>query len=220
MIYLRGARTGSTDSDSPIVFWDLEDREEKTIVDDADGFGVSADGRKLIVATSRRIGIADIAPGQPPEMLDTSGLQVTLDPVAEWRQIFNDSFRRFRDYFYVRNMHGVDWEQVGEVYSALLGDVVTRWDLDFLIGELNAGHTYNMGGGDTEQAGQRTVGLLGVDYALDNGAYRFARIIDGAPWDSEVRSPLRQPGVDVPGQIEVRVHRYAVAADEARLVHV
>lgn len=197
VIYLRGARTGSTDSDSPIVFWDLEDREEKTIVDDADGFGVSADGRKLIVATSRRIGIADIAPGQQPEMLDTSGLQVTLDPVAEWRQIFNDSFRRFRDYFYVRNMHGVDWEQVGEVYSALLGDVVTRWDLDFLIGELNAGHTYNMGGGDTEQAGQRTVGLLGVDYALDNGAYRFARIIDGAPWDSEVRSPLRQPGVDV-----------------------
>ena len=74
VIYLRGARTGSTDSDSPIVFWDLEDREEKTIVDDADGFGVSADGRKLIVATSRRIGIADIAPGQQPEMLDTSGL--------------------------------------------------------------------------------------------------------------------------------------------------
>ncbi len=201
VIYHRGPRTGSGDDDSPIAFWDLEDREEKTILDDADDFGVSADGEKLIVAANGGIGIVSIAPGQNLEPLDTSGLQVMLDPVAEWRQIFNDAFRRFRDYFYVRNMHGVDWEHVGEVYSALIDDVVTRWDLDFLIGELigelNAGHTYNMGGGDTEQARQRTVGLLGVDYVLEGGAYRLARIIDGAPWDSEVRSPLRQPGVDV-----------------------
>ncbi len=201
LIYHRGPRTGSGDDDSPIVFWDLEGREEKTVLDDADDFELSADGKKLIVATNGRIGIISVAPGQRPEPLDTSGLQVTLDPVAEWRQIFNDAFRLFRDYFYVGNMHGVDWDQMGEVYSALIDDVVTRWDLDFLIGELigelNAGHTYNQGGGDTERASRRGVGLLGVDYELDNGAYRFARIIDGAPWDSEVRSPLRQPGIDV-----------------------
>ena len=115
------------------------------------------------------------------KLLDASGLSMQLDPVAEWRQIFNDAWRLERDYFYDPNMHGVDWEEMRKRYGALLDDVVTRWDLNFLIGELiaelNASHAYR-GGGDAEQ--RRTalrVGLLGCDFELDDGAYRIARII-------------------------------------------
>ncbi len=202
VVYHRAARSGSGDSDRPLVYWDLAEREEKTVLPSVNGFALSADGKKLLVVASGRFAIVNVAPGGKMDSpLDVSGMEVNLDPVAEWRQIFNDVWRLLRDYFYVGNMHGVDWQNMGGVYSALLDDVVTRWDLDFLIGELigeiNAGHTYNTGGGDNERASQRGVGMLGVDFALENGAYRIARIIDGAPWDSEARSPLALPGVQV-----------------------
>jgi tricorn protease len=123
-----------------------------------------------------------------------------LDPVAEWRQIFNDAWRLERDYFYDPGMHGVDWDEMRTRYGALLPDVVTRWDLNFILGELiaelNASHAYR-GGGDTENAERSNVGLLGCDFTLDNGTYRIGEIIDGGPWDSEVRSPLNGPGIDV-----------------------
>jgi tricorn protease len=201
VVYRRMPRTGSSDRQTPIVFYDLEEREESTIVDDADGFAVSADGKKILMVSGGRFHIISVAPGQRPEApLPVDQMEMVVDPEAEWRQIFTDVWRLFRDYFYVENMHGVDWEAIGERYSALLDDAVTRWDINFLIGELigeiNAGHTYNRGLGDVERAERRGVGLLGVDYALENGAYRIAKIYDGAPWDSEARSPLNMSGVD------------------------
>ena len=85
-------------------------------------------------------------------------------------------------------------------YGKLLDDAVTRWDVNFVlgefIGELNASHTYR-GGGDEEQAPKRSVGMLGVDWELANGAYRIKRIVAGGPWDAAVRSPLDEPGVNV-----------------------
>ena len=87
-----------------------------------------------------------------------------------------------------------------ERYLTLLDDAVTRWDVNFIIGEfigeLNASHTYH-GGGDEEQAPKRSVGMLGVDWELANGAYRIKRIVRGGPWDTDVRSPLDEPGVNV-----------------------
>ncbi len=168
---------------------------------DVNGFQVSADGKKVLVASNGRFGIVDLKPGQKIETpLRTSDLAMTVDPVAEWRQIFNDAWRFNRDMFYDPNMHGVDWEAIREQYGRLLDDAVTRWDVNFVLGEmiaeLNASHTYR-GGGDEETAESRGVGLLGVDWSLENGAYRIHRIVEGAPFDSEVRSPLRQPGVDV-----------------------
>src|SRR5512137_2896940 len=97
-------------------------------------------------------------------------------------------------------MHDVDWKEMRQRYGKLLEDAVTRWDVNYVLGELiaelNASHTYR-GGGDVENSPQRGVGYLGVDYALENGAYRIRKILETAPWDLEVRSPLRQPGVDV-----------------------
>ena len=201
VLYLRRPRTGSGDEKSPLIYYDLEEREEETILDDVNGFAVSADDEKLLVVSDGKFAIVDIEPSQEIEKpLDVSGLSMELDPVAEWRQIFDDAWRLERDFFYDPGMHGVDWDEMRKRYGALLPDVVTRWDLNFILGELiaelNASHAYR-GGGDTEDEQRSTVGLLGCDYTVDDGAYRIERIIDGAPWDSEVRSPLNAPGVDV-----------------------
>ena len=201
VLYQRQPRTGSNSEESPIVFWDLEDREEKTILDNADGYGVSADGEKMIVLSGDTVAIVSVAPKQKMDKtLATSSMEMTVNPPEEWRQIFNDSWRLERDFFYDPNMHGVDWPAMRERYGALLDDVITRWDLNFIIGELigeiNTSHSYR-GGGDVERGERRGVGLLGVDWALADGAYRIAKIVTVAPWDTEVRSPLAEPGVDV-----------------------
>jgi len=201
LLYRRQPRTGSGDEKNPIVFFDFAEREEKTVLDDADSFETTADGKKMLVESKKKFAILDIKAAQKFEKpLVTADMEAPVDPRAEWRQIFRDVYRFERDFFYDPNMHGVNWEALGERYSKVLEGAVTRWDVDFLIGEfigeLNASHTYH-GGGDMEQAPQRSVGLLGVDWELSNGAYRIKRIIRGGPWDSSVRSPLDEPGVMV-----------------------
>jgi tricorn protease len=132
--------------------------------------------------------------------MPTAQLEMTVDPRAEWKQIFDEVWRLERDFFYDPNMHGVDWKAVGERYRKLVDACVTRWDLNYLIGELiaelSSSHTYR-GGGDTDEAPPRNVGYLGIDWELADGAYRIKKIIRGAPWDSEVRSPLQMPGLKV-----------------------
>ena len=192
---------GAGDQPSPIVAYDLEEREEQTILPDGDSYEISADGKKLLVSNERSWAIVDVAPGQTLEdRLATNALTMTLDPSAEWRQMFDEVWRTYRDYFYDDDLHGLDWNGLRAQYGGLIDQAVTRWDVNFLIGELigevNASHTY-VGGGDTETPRRRGVGLLGVDWSLENGAYRIARIVRGAPWDIEDRSPLDEPGVDV-----------------------
>ncbi|MGE0455105.1 MAG: PDZ domain-containing protein [Vicinamibacteria bacterium] len=201
VLYQRGPRTGAADEVNPLVFFDLEEREEKTVVADVDGFEVSADEKKLLVWKKEKYAIVEPKADQKLEKtLATADLEVTVDPVAEWRQLFSDAWRFERDYFYDPAMHGVDWNSMRERYGRLLDDAVTRFDVNFVIGELiaelNASHTYR-GGGDLEKGKERGVGMLGVDFALENGAYRIKKILRGAPWDSEARSPLDRSGVDV-----------------------
>jgi tricorn protease len=201
VIFRRAPNSGSGDEESPIVYYDLKEREEKTIIDDADGFMVSADGKKMLVVNQRRIAIIEVKPNQKMDKpLRTAEMEAVVDPRAEWRQLFADAWRFQRDFFYDPNMHGVDWPAMRQQYGALIEHAVTRWDVNYVIGELiaelNSSHTYR-GGGDQEQAPQRPVGTLGVDWSLENGAYRIERIIHGAPWDAEVRSPLAEPGVNV-----------------------
>ncbi len=201
LIYRRTPRVGSGDEHSPVVYFDFEKREEKTILEDADNAIIAAKGEKMLVSKGSDYAIIELKEGQKMDKkLATGTLETIVDPVAEWRQIFTDAWRFERDYFYDPGLHGVDWNAMRQRYGALLDDAVTRWDVNYvigeLIGELNASHTYRSGG-QTETAKQRGVGYLGVDFTLENGAYRIKKIIDGGLWDSEVRSPLKQPGVDV-----------------------
>jgi len=201
ILYQRFPRTGSAEEANALVFYDIKEREEKTILGDVDGYRLSADGKKALVWKRQSASIVDVAPNQKMEKpLRTGELEMTVNPPAEWRQIFTDAWRLCRDFFYDPGMHGVDWEAMRKQYGALLKDAVTRWDVNYVIGELiselNASHTYR-GGGDTEREPRIGTGYLGIDWEIDSGAYRIAKIIEGAPWDSEARSPLDMPGVEV-----------------------
>jgi tricorn protease len=201
VIYHRHPRSGSSDEQHPVVFYDLKEREEKTIVNSANGFEISADGKKMLVANRGQWSIIAIAASAKlDKQLATGDMEMVLDPKQEWRQLFTEVWRTYRDVFYDPGMHGLDWDGLRDHYGDMLESAVTRWDVNFVIGELiaevNASHTY-VGGGDVETSRRRQVGLLGVDWELENGAYRIARIVEGAPWDIGARSPLAEPGVDV-----------------------
>jgi tricorn protease len=198
LIYGRSS-TGSTPG---IKLFDLKDKkkQEKQVVAGAMGFVISADGKKLLVGRGPGAAIHDAAPGSTGKPVSTSGMTAIIDPREEWRQIFNDAWRIMRDFFYDPNMHGVDWAAVRDHYAPMVEDCVDRQDLNYvigeMIGELNVGHAY-VGGGDTEREPGIGVGMLGVDFGLENGAYRIADIYGGAPWDADARGPLSRPGVDV-----------------------
>ena len=201
LFYRRLPRTGSGEEKSPLVFYDLKEREEKTVLPDVDAFQIAAGGEKILVVKKKDFAIIDPKPDQKMEKkLATSEMEMNVDPVAEWHQIFNDAWRFERDFFYDPHLHGVNWDEMRTRYGALLDNCVTREDVNFVLGELiaelSSSHTYR-GGGDLQKPMKRGVGLLGADYALENGAYRITKIYEGAPWDVEDRSPLREPDVKV-----------------------
>ncbi len=194
---LPGGQGGKT----PVVYWDLKDRKQKTIIDDADGYQLSSNGEKMLVATNRKLSVISVSENQKAEkFVPLQEMEMTIQPKAEWKQIFTDAWRLERDYFYDKSMHGVDWKAMKEKYGKLLEQAATREDVNFIIGELigemNSSHTYKSGG-DLERAKSRNVGYLGIDWKVNNGAYQIAHILSGATWDAEVRSPLAEPGIDV-----------------------
>lgn len=201
LVFHRNPNSGSADKSKPVYYYDLEKLEEKKIVDDADMYMVSADGKKIVVGKSNSYSIIDVAENQKlDKKMPTSQLEMTIDPKAEWKQIFNEVWRLERDFFYDPNMHGVNWNTMRVQYGKLIDNAITRWDVNNIIGELiaelSASHTYRSGG-DTDEAENKNTGYLGIDWTIDNGAYKIKRIVNGAPWDSEVRSPLLGPGLKV-----------------------
>ncbi len=201
VLFMRYPNSGAADGQSTLMYYDLEEREEKTILSGVNAYWLSADGKKILVRQGNRMGMINVAADQKlDKTLALGDMEMAIDPRAEWQQIFNDAWRFQRDFFYDKNMHGVDWEAMRERYGSLIQYAVSRDDLNFilgeLIGELNASHTYR-GGGDGESPERKAVGYLGVDWEKNDGQFRVARIVRGAPWDNEVRSPLDEPGVDI-----------------------
>jgi hypothetical protein len=136
VLYRRAPRAGSGEEKSPILFFDLEEREEKTILDDAETFEVTSDGKKLLATNKKKYAVVDVKDKQkfdkPMELAD---IEVPVEPRGEWRQIFLDTFRFERDFFYDPGMHGVNWNAMKERYLTLLDDAVSRWDVNWIIGE-------------------------------------------------------------------------------------
>ncbi|MEM7552265.1 MAG: PDZ domain-containing protein [Bacteroidota bacterium] len=201
VVFMHRPNTGSASKKSSIEYYDIEDRKVKTIIDDASGFEIAANGEKIAISSNGKVTVVSIAEGQKMDKpVDMSNAVMNINPMNEWKQIFWESWRLQRDYFYDEDMHGVDWELVGKQYEKLIEQSVTRWDVNFvlgeMIGELNASHTYR-GGGDQEQSANVNVGYLGIDWSKSNGAYQVGRIIRGAAWDAEVKSPLDETGVDI-----------------------
>jgi tricorn protease len=187
---------------SKLHLFSFEDRKSSELVAGVRGAALSADGKQLLVRKGPAFELYDVKPKPgDPKKVSVAGLQMDLAPADEWRQIFDETWRLFRDYFYVENMHGYDWRAIGERYRAQLDDVAHRSDLNYviaeMIAELNAGHTY-VSGGDFDIPDRPTVGLPGVRFELDAaaGRYRIAKIFEGHNEEARYRSPLTAVGVD------------------------
>ncbi len=148
--------------------------------------------------------VVDIPKGavKVSKAIDTSGARKLINYKEEWMQVYRESWRRMRDFFYAPNMHGVDWNVIKERYEVLVPHVNHRSDLTYvigeMIGELNVGHAYSQNG-EHPQAEKVYMGLLGAEFSKDSksGYFRVDRILEGANWSKELCSPLTLPGVDV-----------------------
>lgn len=159
--------------------------------------------RKAIASSGNRFQIIDIptAPVSINAPVPTSEMRKKIDYREEWMQIYQESWRQMRDFFYAKNMHGVDWNTVYEKYKVLIPHINHRTDLTYvigeMIGELNVGHAYSANGEHPEPA-RIGMGLLGARFAKDpSGYFKVTKIIEGANWNASTRSPLTMPGVNV-----------------------
>lgn len=198
ILYLRYPNTGVTDGQPVLQYYDIEDRSEKTVLAGADQYILSANGEKMLVSKSGAWAVLSPREGVKFEKpLRINEMQMTVDPKQEWKQIFTDAWRIERDYFYDGNMHGTNWPEIKNRYMKMLDGAMTREDVDFIIGEmigeLNASHTYH-GGGDFEKVKTSNTGYLGINWEADGKYYKVKKIIHGASWDAEARSPLDEIG--------------------------
>lgn len=184
--------------------FDLEKRKELELLPAVERFDVAADGSKLLYKADKTWALVEPKEGLKPGdgALKLDGLKLELDPRAEWAQIYGETWRLFRDFFYLPDMGKVDWPAMRKRYQALLPHVTHRFDLNYvlgeLVGELGTGHTY-VGGGDLPKVERVPVGTLGADLELDAaaGRWRIARILPSQPWVEGRATPLAAPGVKV-----------------------
>jgi tricorn protease len=182
----------------------LEKRQPEQVLGELDAFGVSADGSKVLYARHGGFTIAsadDLKPGNdnPGKPLNMGGMQTTIDPRAEWRQIFYETWRIERDFLYDPNTHGLSIPKVEARYKPYLDGLASRAEFSYLstemLGEITIGHMFV--GGPYHPDNAAKTGLLGADYKVENGRYRIAKILGGQNWTPGLASPLTLPGVYV-----------------------
>ena len=184
--------------------FDLGTRKDSEVLPGVEQFDLSADGTHLLYKADKTWGIVEAKEGVKPGdgALKLDGMRMDLDPRAEWAQIYAETWRLFRDFFYLPDMGKVDWPAIRQRYSPLLASVSHRYDLTYvlseLVGDLGSSHTY-AGGGDLPKVERVPVGTLGADLALDAraGRWRITRILAGQSWVEGRTSPLAAPGVAV-----------------------
>jgi len=189
--------------------YQLKERAAAPFLEGIRSYTLSADKKKLLYqaggdsASGSRWGI--VATDRPAKVgdgaIDVSQLEMRVDPRAEWAQIYRETWRIQREYFYDPRMHGADWQAIYDKYFPLLAHVGHRADLGYLIamvgGELAVGHSYLTGAGDVPSEEPVSVGLLGADFTVENGRYRISHVYTGENWNPDLRAPLSAPGIDV-----------------------
>jgi tricorn protease len=201
-------RSSSEDGDGAGIhaLWKftLEKRKPEPVLNDLDGFGVSADGSKVMYARKGSFAIAPAdelkagndGPGKP---LNLGGMQMTIDLRAEWQQIYHETWRIQRDFLYDPNTHGLSIPKIEAKYKPYLDGLASRSEFSYLstemLGEVTVGHMF-IGGPHSGGGGPKT-GLLGADYKVENGRYQIAKILGGQNWTPGLASPLTLPGVYV-----------------------
>ena len=186
----------------------LKDRAGAVFIEGVRSYSLSGDRKKLlyqagggtdggrwgVVGSDRPARVGDGA-------INVAQIESFVDPRAEWAQIFRETWRIQREFFYDAKMHGADWNAVRAKYSPLLPHVGHRDDLGYLIattgGELVVGHSFLTGDGDVPTDTPVSVGMLGADFSIENGRYRIKRIYTGENWNPDLRAPLSAPGIQV-----------------------
>jgi tricorn protease len=183
--------------------FDISTRKAEKLQDGVTQFDVSANGEKMLVGQfpGRFTIMSTFLPNRPGEgAVNVGDMEVRIDPREEWKQMYREAWRIQRDFFYDPGMHGLNIKFAERQYEVFLDSVATRADLNYLfqemLGNMTVGH-HNSVGGDSPTPTRYTVGLLGADYKIENGRYRFAKIYDGENWNPGTIAPLTQPGVNV-----------------------
>jgi len=190
----------------PTQLWQyqLAERKARPFLDGVASYSVSADAKKILYDAGRNhwgIVPAD-RPAKPGDgKLDVDQLETMVDPKAEWAEIFRETWRTEREFFYDAEMHGNDWNRIYAKYSVFVPYVAHRADLAYLIasvgGELTVGHSYLLGEGDVPDTAHSKVGLLGADVSVDHGRYRIQHIYTAGSWNPQLHAPLSEPGLNV-----------------------
>lgn len=191
-------------NDQGMNLYKIKEQKNELIMPEIRNGMVSADGKKFLYRHQGDFGVADLRTGQKPGegKLDLSKMDMQIDPREEWKQIFRDGWRIYRDYFYVENIHNVNWDELYEKYFEMLPYLNHRFDLDYIFSEMvaetNAGHAY-VDYGDFENVDRVETGLLGAELTEDNTSDRYiiSKIYEGENWNSQRRSPLTMQGIDI-----------------------
>lgn len=201
--------------------FELSERKASEVVSGVNEFDISRDGEKILYGQQGKWAIAALAqPVKPGDgALATADVQVATDPRAEWAEMYHDAFRLQRAFFYDPSYHGLDLAATEKSYARYLDGLGSRADLDYLFqeafGNLTVGHLY-VGGPPALPNGTPRNGLLGADYRVDNGRWKFARVYAGESWNPQFRAPLTQPGVNVrEGEYLLAVNGQELAASES-----
>lgn len=192
---------GSEEGGRDLHRFDFEEKKSKMVKPDVNDYSLSADGKKILLRLDgNKLEIADAGAKLDTKSIDLSGLRVRIDPRAEWKQIFDETWWMQKEFFYDPKLHGLDWQGTYDRYRPLLSQVQRREDLNDLmvemIGELQVGHN-RVGGGDVHQEPKVPVGLLGADIVAEGGRYRIQRIFQGDRWNPFLKAPLAAPGLGV-----------------------
>ncbi|MGD2086277.1 MAG: PDZ domain-containing protein [Candidatus Aminicenantes bacterium] len=204
--------------DRELRLYDLKSRQDQAVIKGVRVNAISADKKKLLYRAGNKWGIINIKPNQKvgAGQLKLDDVEMKIDPVKEWQQIYDEGWRIFRDWFYASNMHGLDWQKMKKKYGELLPYVSHRADLDYIFGELvaelNVGHAY-VRYGDFKKVKRMDTGLLGAELKADEktGRYQIVKIYKGENWNERTRSPLTEQGVNVKeGDYIIRLNGHEV----------
>ncbi|HTU33709.1 MAG TPA: PDZ domain-containing protein, partial [Candidatus Acidoferrum sp.] len=218
-IYLSEGPVVSTSFGPPqlsIEKFDLKSRKVQQIAGGVQGFALSSDGEKILYTQARHWFIADAShPVQPGKgMLKTDDMEVRVVPREEWNQMYHEVWRIERDFFYDPHYHGYDIAAAQKEFAAYLPGLASRDDLNFLFRQMlsymSVGHMFIRGGAEPDIP-KVSVGLLGADYTVENGRYRFGKIYSGENWNPQLKAPLTEPGVNV------KAGEYLLAVDGREL---
>jgi tricorn protease len=187
---------------SSVMTYSIKDREAKPVAEDVTAWVATYDGKHVLAQLpSKEIKYFEVGKSEDAKIVSLAGLVTMRIPAVEWREIFGEAWRRYRDYFYVENMHGYDWKKLREKYQSQLEFIGSRADLNFviaeMISELTVQHAF-IQGGDVGLPKRPFVALPGARFELDagSGRYRIAKIFAGQNEEERYRSPLTEVGVD------------------------